>query len=57
MDGVKFEGNHLIVETARERSGPQKEDKCFACGESGHWKSDCRNRRVRRDFNDHARRY
>ena len=36
-------GNRLVVERAgekksrRESRGPQRDDKCFNCGDRGHW--------------------
>eukprot|EP00331_Platyophrya_macrostoma_P035033 CAMPEP_0176451026 /NCGR_PEP_ID=MMETSP0127-20121128/27538_1 /TAXON_ID=938130 /ORGANISM="Platyophrya macrostoma, Strain WH" /LENGTH=98 /DNA_ID=CAMNT_0017838897 /DNA_START=22 /DNA_END=318 /DNA_ORIENTATION=+ len=40
MDGKSFEGQKIIVEFAGEKKtrskGPQSEDVCFNCGESGH---------------------
>lgn len=42
MNGYSFKGANLVVEIAgkknvRKSRGPQTEDKCYACGERGHW--------------------
>ena len=42
MDGKSFDGQKIIVEFAGEKKnsrskGPQAEDVCYNCGESGHW--------------------
>lgn len=40
MNGQRFEGNRIVVEPAGEKSrrkSPQPDDKCFNCGEKGHW--------------------
>ena len=43
MQGHRISGQRIVVEKAgerksqRERKGPQDEDKCFNCGEKGHW--------------------
>merc|ERR1712110_146910 len=48
QNGAKWEGNRLVVEKAGERKtkrnetrGPQPADRCFNCGERGHWANEC----------------
>merc|ERR1712226_358940 len=56
MDGCIFKGNKLVVKMANKKPrpgtgrGPQPEDKCFECGERGHWANECHRykRRTRR---------
>jgi len=49
MNGEKIEGGgRLVVERAgekrsrRESRGPQRDDKCFNCGDRGHWANECK---------------
>jgi len=49
MNGEKVDGGtRLVVERAgekrsrRESRGPQREDKCFNCGDRGHWANECK---------------
>ena len=43
MNGHNWNGQRIVVEkagerrSARPRKGPQSDDKCFNCGERGHW--------------------
>merc|ERR1712230_39764 len=55
MDGEKIDGgNRLVVERAGERKsrrssrGPQANDKCFKCGDRGHWANECKRSSRRR---------
>jgi arginine/serine-rich splicing factor 7 len=54
MNGERIDGNRLVVEKVsdkRERRssrGPQSADKCFNCGERGHWANQCSRSRPRR---------
>jgi arginine/serine-rich splicing factor 7 len=49
MNGERVEGgNRLVCERAgekksrRESRGPQRDDKCFNCGDRGHWANECK---------------
>jgi arginine/serine-rich splicing factor 7 len=54
MNGERIDGNRLVVEKVsdkRERRssrGPQSADKCFNCGERGHWANQCSRSRPKR---------
>lgn len=40
MNDQKFEGVRIVVEPAGEKSrrrSPQPNDRCFNCGDRGHW--------------------
>merc|ERR1712010_206310 len=66
MDGERVDGgNRLVMERAGERKsrrstrGPQSSDKCFNCGERGHWANECkrsRGSRRRRSSSDSSSR-
>jgi arginine/serine-rich splicing factor 7 len=60
MNGERIDGNRLVVEKVsdkRERRssrGPQSSDKCFNCGERGHWANQCSRSRPRHSKRRHS---
>ena len=60
MNGKELDGSRLVVQVAgdkrrerfdtEKRKGPQKEDVCYNCQESGHWYEQLKNYLLRTIF-------